>query len=70
LLARAAAFAVYVLLFLTVGVRLLAPPVPDSVLEGVGYVTNPRLIPLWGILAGALAVACAAVFVTWHYARR
>jgi hypothetical protein len=60
-----AALIAYVLLFVTVGIRLLVST-PPSLPEGVGYVSNSPWIPLWLILLGALLVFAAAFYGTFR----
>ena len=64
LLAGVAALLGYVVLFVTVGVRLLVPKPPD--LPGVGYVSNSPWVPSWLILVIALLVFAAVYFWTFR----
>jgi hypothetical protein len=64
-LAGVAALIIYMLLFATLGAKLLLPT-PPSLPDGGGYISNSPWIPLWAILLGALLVAVAASFWTYR----
>jgi hypothetical protein len=63
-----AALIAYVLLFVTVLIKLLLPT-PPSLPEGVGYVSNSPWIPAWLILLGALLSFAAAFYWTFRKLR-
>jgi hypothetical protein len=64
-LAGLGALIAYCFLFVTVGVRLLVPKLPNLP-EGVGWVASSPWVPLWLILLIALLVFAAVYFWTFQ----